>query len=878
MTEVELILIARNTEAVKNIKQLAEQTQKMYSDMGIQSKKSMGIIEKEEAIQKRLLEWRKKAGAEMIVEYNKEIEASKKRAQAYEQSGKTIQDTNEKTSQSGEKLLTSFKNWGAGLISVTTIAAGFKAVIESTDTLGDKFDATLNGWKEGFTAMARAIANNDFENFFKNVKAAVDEGQRYTEKTQEIEDAQRALEIRIDENATKIINLRLKQNDANLKTEERLKAGLEVEKLVKENAVDMLRLSEMKLVNEIQSAAFKAGYDKNQILEGNRIVQLYIRQDAELMKQIEIGKLYNIEKEKMNKLAMEASVSGVAIDMQEASIIQAKMDALGKEAEQYGKMAVGLGSITDAQKNKIKEDLKAVEAAKQSSINLIISRKNDAMMAKDLKASTEESKKANDEALKDKEEFLKQSLQLIDKHDKLEIESLSGVAKLEAQRKLGIKQIKEIRDQLAKLGTVTPEQTAMLEEMAANVWKAYYTEFKKLYENATPEELAKILKKNIDDSIGVMLDTQNESIIIPVEYQTKITPVSQDLTPDEIKKLTEKQQEAIRKGSGSVPGEPPTLGESIWSILGVDTKKDEGKKIVELAKQTADQLKGVMDDLMQKRVEDAQRRRELLDTQISEKQQELNAEVELQKQGFANNLDQKKQELEALKVQREQALKEEEKAIQRQRQIEAVSQAISLGTSIANIFRTESKLGIVGVALAIASIGAMIAAFAGAKQKVNAATKLEKGGTGTIEGKRHFEGGEPFMEAEAGEDWGVLSRPASKKYGKPFKFLVDGFNSDNKEEMLKAFNILNPEIKNRNFDVKRVEISEMRIPKITNINPRIDLNTLKPVIQIDSGANKRLDRVNSHLEDLKKKPETIIETGTSTIYIKGTSKRTVRNA
>ena len=58
-------------------------------------------------------------------------------------------------------------SWALGFATVSAAVGVFKKIIESTDTLSDKFKATLNGWKEGFSAMARAIANNDLRIFLR---------------------------------------------------------------------------------------------------------------------------------------------------------------------------------------------------------------------------------------------------------------------------------------------------------------------------------------------------------------------------------------------------------------------------------------------------------------------------------------------------------------------------------------------------------------------------------------------------------------------------------------------------------------------------------------------------------------------------------------
>jgi hypothetical protein len=50
-----------------------------------------------------------------------------------------------------------------------------------------------------------------------------------------------------------------------------------------------------------------------------------------------------------------------------------------------------------------------------------------------------------------------------------------------------------------------------------------------------------------------------------------------------------------------------------------------------------------------------------------------------------------------------------------------------------------------------------------------------------VDGRLHSEGGEPFLshvEVEQGERWGVLSRNASRRYGKVFANMVDSFNKN----------------------------------------------------------------------------------------------------
>jgi len=156
--------------------------------------------------------------------------------------------------------------------------------------------------------------------------------------------------------------------------------------------------------------------------------------------------------------------------------------------------------------------------------------------------------------------------------------------------------------------------------------------------------------------------------------------------------------------------------------------------------------------------------------------------MELMKAGYASNVDAKRKELEELQKQREKALKQEEAAIKAKRQLETVTQTVSLITAAAETFKAfPGPL----LPIAIVTVAAMFAAFAAAKLKAAAAAKLAEGGAGTetgmITGRSHAQGGERFLdhvEVERGEMWGVLSKRATAKYGKQFGQIVTSFNKD----------------------------------------------------------------------------------------------------
>lgn len=206
---------------------------------------------------------------------------------------------------------------------------------------------------------------------------------------------------------------------------------------------------------------------------------------------------------------------------------------------------------------------------------------------------------------------------------------------------------------------------------------------------------------------------------------------------------------------------------------------------LEKFKETASVIAGAIGDIYDQQAADAQRNREILDQRINETQQELEMEVRLYEAGYAANVGAKKKEVEDLKKQRDQALRDEEAARKRQQAIDTIEQVSSLVSASANIFKGFSKIPIAGPVLAVAAIAAMFTAFAAAKVNAKSVTKLALGGygndTGVITGRTHTQGGERLLdhvEVERGEAFGVLSRPATQKYGHIFREVVSSFNKD----------------------------------------------------------------------------------------------------
>jgi hypothetical protein len=411
-------------------------------------------------------------------------------------------------------------------------------------------------------------------------------------------------------------------------------------------------------------------------------------------------------------------------------------------------------------------------------------------------------KDADDKKLKLEEQYQVALNALIDKYNASNIDSRTGVDKLKAQRDFALNEISILRTHLLNFGPLTNDQEGMIETLVGNVQKAF---------------------------------------IKGMEKEAKITPAQKDAISKALLKNLPTLQ-GLRKDQ-TQPAAKKELT-SIWQIFGIDTETDEGKKTVEAFKKAYEEISKIISDTNAKRVEDTRRRRELLDTQVSEAEAALNTEVELYKAGYASNVAAKKKELVDLKIQRDLALKKEEEALKKQRQFDAIEQASSLLTASANIIKGYSSLPVIGQILAIAAIGAMFAAFAAARVQAGQAAKFAKGGW-TGDGRYRDETGER-VAGVVHENEFVIKRGQASRY----RPLLDAINRDDRKMILHSFNKLSPEL----------------------------LGGTTNVIVENEGPNKRLDQLITENKKLNAKlsSESIQNFGNVQVIRKGNSIRTIR--
>lgn len=185
---------------------------------------------------------------------------------------------------------------------------------------------------------------------------------------------------------------------------------------------------------------------------------------------------------------------------------------------------------------------------------------------------------------------------------------------------------------------------------------------------------------------------------------------------------------------------------------------------------TMDLISGAFSDIADAQVEAIDRIVDRYDTMVGEAQSALETELRLMEQGYANNVDAKRKELEQLKVLREEALKDQQKYVKQQQLLESITQAINMTSAVSGILKNLSINSPWALFAAPAAIAALFALWRNAKvQAINEAYSFGEGGW--IDGKPHSKGG-VMINAEGGEH--VTNKKSAKKYAP----LLDAINAD----------------------------------------------------------------------------------------------------
>lgn len=252
-------------------------------------------------------------------------------------------------------------------------------------------------------------------------------------------------------------------------------------------------------------------------------------------------------------------------------------------------------------------------------------------------------------------------------------------------------------------------------------------------------------------------------------------------------KMTETEIAAVRATIEGLKKEAGELGyNNLWELLGIDLSSPQ-----QSALETAiDSVKSSIESLVDSWAQAAEAAVQAADKQVDAAQKVLDAEIEARNAGYANSVETAQKELALAQSNREKALREQERAQRAQMHIDSLTQASSLITASANIWKAFSGGGLLGMAAAVAAIATMWGSFAAAKVRAYQVTRnTEQYGEGTVElleGGSHASGHDIDLgvkkdgtrrRAEGGEFFAVINKRNSRRYRDVIPDVINSFNN-----------------------------------------------------------------------------------------------------
>lgn len=291
----------------------------------------------------------------------------------------------------------------------------------------------------------------------------------------------------------------------------------------------------------------------------------------------------------------------------------------------------------------------------------------------------------------------------------------------------------------------------------------------------TEANLTEMAKKAINETI-INLETQKNN---------KLADIRQREMDDAVKKETDDYNKRIAATDAMIKRQEQQAKELR------DKQKREHDEFKEAIGEAMNYALDSLYTFMDAWVQEAEKRKQLADTEVESAKTALEAEIEARNAGYANDVETARKELELAKKNQEKAIKEQRKAQQAQEAIDTATQVSSLITATANIWKVHSSIPFVGTALAIAATAIMWGAFAAAKIKAHevAGSGTEQYGEGTVEmlqGGSHQSGNDIDLgrkkdgtrrRAEGGEYFAIINKRNSRKYGSLIPEVINALNN-----------------------------------------------------------------------------------------------------
>ena len=327
---------------------------------------------------------------------------------------------------------------------------------------------------------------------------------------------------------------------------------------------------------------------------------------------------------------------------------------------------------------------------------------------------------------------------------------------------IGSKKINDMYD--AELAKIEDEYTQHHLDLYDKEAEYYESEFDLL--NKSEAQKTKFRLKAEKERLQKILEL-NEKM------NNKMSDVEVATIQNQIKKI---DQEMAKTGYNDV-----------YDMMGLSLN-DEQKAAIDQSLQYATEA---LNTFMDAYVKAAEAKVALADKEVDSAKKVLESEIEARNQGYASDVATAQKELDLARKNQQKALEQQRKAQRAQVLMDSATQASSLITATANIWKAFTGTGPWGVAAAIAATTLMWGSFAASKIKALQMTSGndEQYGEGTVEllaGGSHQSGNDVDLgrkkdgtrrRAEGGEFFAVINKRNSRRYRKEIPPLIRSLNN-----------------------------------------------------------------------------------------------------
>lgn len=289
-----------------------------------------------------------------------------------------------------------------------------------------------------------------------------------------------------------------------------------------------------------------------------------------------------------------------------------------------------------------------------------------------------------------------------------------------------------------------------------------------------------LLKKTEGEKTRYRLKAERDRLVKVLELNeslnNKMSETEVSIVKNTIKKLDKDIDQSVKDDRKN---------RDLFDMVGLKTTPENKK----LATESVNNAMALIESLAAKKVEAADRAVKAATDEVNGAKSALQQEIENRNAGFAHRVEAAQKELDEARKSQKVAERDREKAIKKQRTLDALSQTSSLITATANIWKSATdQAGVWGTVLAVLATGTMWGSFLASKAKANQNTKSESYGDGTVEllsGGSHQSGNDVDLgrkpdgtrrRAEGGEYFAVVNKRNSRKFGKLIPDVINSFN------------------------------------------------------------------------------------------------------